>query len=97
MVFVSSALNSSLLFASKNAVDRMISLGSYTDHWVGKSDNTVVIHRLVLKAGRSLDQKKNSQSSKCTPVELLVHMQEIYDGAREDLYKISSQISFVKR
>ena len=84
---VSSALNPSLLFASKSAVDRMISLATYSDHWVGKSGNTAGIHRLVLKAGRSLSQKKTpSQVCKCTSVELLLYMQGIYTGAREDLY-----------
>ena len=87
LVFVLSALNPSLLFASKSAVDRMISLATYSDHWVGKSDNTAVIHRLVLKAGRSVGQKKiPSQVCKCTSVELLVYMQGIYTGARDDLY-----------
>ena len=87
MVFVLSALNPSLLFDSKSAVDRMISLTTYSDHWVGKSDNTAVIHRLVLKAGRSLAQKIiPSQVCKCTLVELLVYIQGTYTGAREDLY-----------
>ena len=89
MVFVLSALNPSLLFASKSAVDRMISLATYSDQLtqVGKSDNTAVIHRLVLKAGRSVGQKKiPSQVCKCTSVELLVYMQGIYTGEREDLY-----------
>ena len=57
LVFVLSALNPSLLFASKSAVDHMISFATYSDHWVGKSDNTAVIHCLVLKAGISLAQK----------------------------------------
>ena len=86
LVFVLSALNPSLLFASKSAVDHMISLATYSDHWVDKSDNTAVIHRLVLKAGRSLAQKIiPSQVCKCTSVELLVYIQGTYTGAREDL------------
>ena len=87
MVFVLSALNPSLLFASKSAVDHMISFATYSDHWVGKSDNTAVIHRLVLKADRTVGQKKiPSQVCKCTSVELLVYMRGIFTGAREDLY-----------